>query len=133
MLWDVRRNQDGHKPVPIAELEGHRGPVSFLHMDPYKIVTGGPGDIYVNIWEVDSGTQANSLSCWFNEDAGSSTTLSSFAVNGCRIFTACYDEDLGLLRCRDYTSASRPIVEHGEVLSRFWDPECYSDSNNSDL
>ncbi|KAG7022229.1 hypothetical protein SDJN02_15959 [Cucurbita argyrosperma subsp. argyrosperma] len=129
-LWDVRRNQDALKPEPIAELDGHRGAVNFLHMDPYKIVTGCPDNVDVNVWEADSGAHANSLSCWFTESADSSTTLSSMAVNGCRVVTACYAEDLGLLRCRDYTNASRPIVRHDEVVSKFWDSQCYDDNNN---
>ena len=44
MLWDIRRNQEPLKPEPIAEMDGHNGPVSYLHMDPYKIVTAGPED-----------------------------------------------------------------------------------------
>ena len=56
MLWDVRRNQESLKPEPIAELDGHCGQVTLLHMDPYKIVTGGPDNAYVNVWEV-KGTE----------------------------------------------------------------------------
>lgn len=132
-LWDIRRNQDDLKPKPIAELDGHSGPVSFLHMDPYKVVTGCPNDVYVHVWEVDSGTPANSLSCWFDEYTEGSTTLSSMAVDGCRIATASYAGDIGLLRYIDYTNALRPIVRHDEVVSKFWVPQCYNDDDNSNL
>lgn len=132
-LWDIRRNQDDLKPKPVAELDGHSGPVSFLHMDPYKVVTGCPNDVYVHVWEVDSGTPANSLSCWFDEYTEGSTTLSSMAVDGCRFATASYAGDIGLLRYIDYTNALRPIVRHDEVVSKFWVPQCYNDDDNSNL
>ncbi|KAL3378755.1 hypothetical protein AABB24_004598 [Solanum stoloniferum] len=44
MLWDVRRGCDIQKGEAIAELDGHRGNVNLLHMDPYKIVSGGLKD-----------------------------------------------------------------------------------------
>ncbi|XP_038904795.1 uncharacterized WD repeat-containing protein alr2800-like [Benincasa hispida] len=132
-LWDVRRNQDVLKPKPLAELDGHSGPVNFLHMDPYKVVTGCPDDVYVHVWEVNSGAPANSLSCWFGDYKEGSTTLSSIAADGCRIVTASYDGDIGIIRCIDYTNALRPIIKHDEVVSKFWDSHCYSDSDDSDL
>ncbi|EEF45018.1 conserved hypothetical protein [Ricinus communis] len=54
MLWDIRRNQATPKPEPIAKLDGHTGSVTLLQMDPYKIVTGGPEDLYINTWEADA-------------------------------------------------------------------------------
>ncbi|KAL5575637.1 hypothetical protein UlMin_017336 [Ulmus minor] len=56
MLWDIRRNQEPLKPEPIAKMDGHDGPVSYLHMDPCKIVTTSPKDSYINVWDVDTGT-----------------------------------------------------------------------------
>lgn len=49
LLWDIRKSQEGVKPRPMAELDGHNGPVTHVHMDPYKIVIGGPDDYYVHV------------------------------------------------------------------------------------
>lgn len=119
MLWDVRRNQESLKPEPIAELDGHCGQVTLLHMDPYKIVTGGPDNAYVNVWEVDTGVQTNSLLCSSTDDAGSG--CDAMAVDGCRITTASYYEDLGVLRFRDFNHATNPVTKlENEPSSKFW-------------
>ncbi|KAG6656389.1 probable E3 ubiquitin ligase complex SCF subunit sconB [Carya illinoinensis] len=133
MLWDIRRNQETLTPGPIAELESHRGPVTFLHMDPYKIVTGGPEDSYVNVLETDTFTQTNSLICCSTEEASTSSGCAGLAVNGYQIVTASYGEEHGLLRFRDFANAACPVVESGdERASKFWDPQSYSDSGGSD-
>ncbi|KAG5129482.1 hypothetical protein AAZX31_13G050100 [Glycine max] len=119
MLWDVRRNQESLKPEPIAELDGHCGQVTLLHMDPYKIVTGGPDNAYVNVWEVDTGVQTNSLLCSSTDDAGSG--CDAMTVDGCRITTASYYEDLGVLRFRDFNHATNPVTKlENEPSSKFW-------------
>ncbi|KAL5564449.1 hypothetical protein UlMin_027613 [Ulmus minor] len=88
MLWDIRRNQEPHKPEPIAEMDGNDMLVSYLHMDSYKIVTAGLEDSYVNVWDVDTGTQTNALSG--SSLPGTSSNCSSVAVDGCRIVTTHY-------------------------------------------
>ncbi|KAL5567318.1 hypothetical protein UlMin_030482 [Ulmus minor] len=88
MLWDIRRNQEPLKPEPIAKMDVHDGPVSYLHMDPYKIVTAGPEESYVNVWDVDTGTQTNALSS--SSLPSTSSNCSGVAVNGCRIVTTHY-------------------------------------------
>lgn len=55
MLWDVRRGCDIQKGETVAELDGHRGNVNLLHMDPYKIVSGGLKDFQVHVWEMGNG------------------------------------------------------------------------------
>ncbi|KAL5564451.1 hypothetical protein UlMin_027615 [Ulmus minor] len=88
MLWDIRRNQEPLKPEPIAEMDGHDRLVSYLHMDSYKIVTAGLEDSYVNVWDVDTGTQTNALSG--SSLPGTSSNCSGVAVDGCRIVTTHY-------------------------------------------
>ena len=132
MTWDIRRSQDAVKPQPMAELDGHVGSVTQLHMDPYKIVTGGRDDLRINIWETDTGMLANSLLCNYPEEADISTGCSAMAVSGCRIVTASYGEP-GLLQFRDFSNATCPVLKH-EVQndSKFWGPQCYSDTDCSD-
>ncbi|KAK9272757.1 hypothetical protein L1049_003134 [Liquidambar formosana] len=132
MLWDIRRNQETLKPEPMAELEGHTGAVTLVHMDPYKIVTGGPEDIYLNVWEADTGAQTNSLTCCFPERSIFSSGCSAMAVNGCRIVTAGCGDEQGLVRFRDFTDATIPVssYEEDEPTSKFWDPQTYCDSDS---
>lgn len=133
MLWDVRRSQETQKPEPMAELDGHTGAVTLLHMDPYKIVTGCPEDSYINVWEADTGRQTNSFSCSLLEKPDSSFRCSAMAANGCRIVTTGCDEVMGLLRFRDFTNATNPVSSHGdEPTSKFWDAQSYSDTDSSD-
>ncbi|XP_057447603.1 probable E3 ubiquitin ligase complex SCF subunit sconB [Lotus japonicus] len=105
MLWDIRRNQEPVKPELISELGGHRGPVTCLHMDPYKIITGGRIDECVNVWEVDTGVKIRPLLCFSgSKDMG----CDAMAVDGCRIITASYCRNLGILRFRDFNNATKP-------------------------
>lgn len=121
MLWDIRRNQEIVKPEPIAELDGHTGPVTFLHMDPYKIVTAGTEDYFVNVWEANTGTHANSLTCGFSEEQSGYSGCLAMAVDGCQIVTASYGEAEGVVRFRDFSDASRPIVKNeDDNASKFW-------------
>ncbi|XWS44272.1 hypothetical protein CRYUN_Cryun15aG0030500 [Craigia yunnanensis] len=135
MLWDIRRNQETSKPEPVTELDGHMGSVRLLHMDPYKIVTGGLGDDFVNTWETDTGTKTNSLFCNRLELGSPHIGCSAMAINGCRIVTASYGETQGLVRFRDFSSATRPILEYNDEdvdVSKFWSTQSYSDSDGSD-
>lgn len=133
MLWDIRRNQETLKSEPIAELDGHTGPVMFLHMDQYKIVTGVPKDSYVNVWEADNGKRTNSLICCSPQEASTSSGCAGLAVNGYQIVTASCGEEYGLLRLRDFTNATDPVVKsEDEHASKFWNPQSYSDTDDSD-
>ncbi|XP_077233710.1 uncharacterized protein LOC143875999 [Tasmannia lanceolata] len=120
MLWDIRKNQE--KPEPVADLDGHIGHVTHLHMDLYKIVTGGPKDLYVKIWETDTGTLANSLTCCIPEELESAIGLSAMAVNGYRIVTSSCGAEPGLFYFRDFTNSSRPVsLDEDNPSSRFWE------------
>ncbi|KAK7266327.1 hypothetical protein RIF29_18970 [Crotalaria pallida] len=130
MLWDIRRNQEQSKPEPIAELDGHYGPVTLLHMDAYKIVTGGRNDENVNVWEANTGEQTNSLLACSSEDYGTKIGCDALAVNGSRIITAGGYDDASLLSFRDFNNATNVVTELGkEPLSKFWDS--MSDGNNN--
>ncbi|GAU47547.1 hypothetical protein TSUD_284140 [Trifolium subterraneum] len=132
MLWDIRRNQELLKPKPIAELDGHSGPVTNLHMDSYKIVTGGPDDAYVNIWEVGTGEKTNSLLCCSHEVDNGISGCDAMAVDGCRIITAGNCNRWGVLTYRDFNNATSPVtkLENEPPTSKFWDSQ--SDDNNDD-
>ncbi|KAM0958233.1 hypothetical protein ACFX13_023968 [Malus domestica] len=125
MLYDMRMNCGTQKSEPIAELEaGHKGPVNYLHMDPYKIVTGSPKDQHVKIWEADTGARTNSLTCGPEGVTNRRSELGALAVNGSRIVTGIVnvrDDVRGCLRFRDFTDASCTDMNRDEPpATRFW-------------
>ncbi|KAL5080213.1 hypothetical protein RYX36_008634 [Vicia faba] len=125
LLWDIRRNQNCLKPEPIAELDGHSGRVTKLHMDSYKIVTGGSDDNCVKVWEVGTGEQTNSfICCLCNEEENCRCCCDAIAIDGCRIVTATYCKDFnfgdGIVTFRDFHNATSPITKL-ETSSKFWD------------
>ena len=135
MLWDIRRSSETLKTDPVAELDGHTGAVKHLHMDPYKIVTGGPEDSYINVWETDTGLHTNSLICGSLDGLSSGPGCAAMAVNGCQIVTASWNDEQGLVRYSDFTNASCQAVSSegsDELASKFWGPASYSDSEECD-
>ncbi|KAL6960732.1 hypothetical protein U1Q18_038495 [Sarracenia purpurea var. burkii] len=125
LIWDVRRSGE-----TLLELDGHNGAVTQLHMDPYKIVTGGPDDFYVSVWETDTGTLTNSLFCG-PHDTISDSGCSAMAVKGCQIVTASCGEELGLICYRDFTNAAcRVSSDENGLASKFWGSQSYSDSDD---
>ncbi|GJS48514.1 F-box domain, cyclin-like protein [Tanacetum coccineum] len=130
MLWDIRKSKGTGESDPIAELDGHKGPVSHLHMDPYKIVTSGPEDTTINIWETDTGNQTNSLTSSSLDGSG----YSSMAVDGLRIATATHDGEQPVIHFRDFNNAvcSRSTSEC-VIGSKFWRPlNSSTDGDESD-
>ncbi|PKI34445.1 hypothetical protein CRG98_045155 [Punica granatum] len=133
ILWDIRKNQAKAKTDPVAELDGHIGPVIHLHMDPQKIVTGTQKDVNINTWEAGTGNFTNSLTCCTPEEVGPCLGCSAIAVDGYRIVTAANGKEGGLLRFRDFKNASCPVSVHGdEQSSKFWDPPESLYSENDD-
>ncbi|KAL8044016.1 hypothetical protein ABFX02_08G020200 [Erythranthe guttata] len=133
LLWDMRRVSDTLKVEPKAELEGHVGHVKLLHMDAHKVVTGGPDDLFVNVWESDSGAQTNSLICSAPDMGG----CSAMAVDGCRIVTAGDDDRVNaVLRFRDFKTAtchvSSLVSEQSSAVSKFWGSASGSDSSSEE-
>ncbi|GAB4831632.1 hypothetical protein Ancab_005643 [Ancistrocladus abbreviatus] len=128
LLWDIRKSQEVMKPEPIAELDGHNGPVTHVHMDPYKIVTGGPHDFCTNVWDLETGLQSNSLICCDPER--NANGCAAMAVDGCRIATASSGEE-GLVRFRDFMQASHSVSSYEDELgSKFWNKNSYSDTDS---
>ncbi|KAG0500462.1 hypothetical protein HPP92_000534 [Vanilla planifolia] len=117
ILWDIRKNQT--KPYPVAELQGHSGPVKLLHMDSYKVVTGGPNDNQINVWETDSGHLANVLQAYDPPATFSSSEkslgVSALAVDGCRLVIS--DADQGFIAIRDFSQCSIPILASPSLLA----------------
>lgn len=121
MLWDMRTFSETVKAKPLAELDGHIGPVKFLHMDRYKVVSGSPEDQYVNVWESDTGRQTNILDCNPTDGLHSSPGCSAMAVNGCQIVTGSFTEEQGVIRYRDFNNATSHVLSEGnEGGSKFW-------------
>ncbi|XAR51764.1 hypothetical protein NMG60_11006493 [Bertholletia excelsa] len=107
MLWDIRQSRDAPKLTkPVSELGGHRGAVTHLHMDPCKIVTGGPEDSFVNVWETSTGMKANSLTCCFGDALNPIPGCSAMAVNRYQIATASCGEQHGCILYRDFQNAT---------------------------
>lgn len=137
MLWDIRKcseTQTGHRQgEKVAELSGHRGRVNLLHMDPYKIVTGGQEDLRLNIWETETGQQTNSLICCSGDDPHPGCGFSAMAADGCRIVTTFSDQQYGVMHIMDFNSATSPVLfDAGTDHSKFWSPISYSDTDESD-
>lgn len=129
MLWDVRRGCDIQKGEAVAELDGHIGNVNLLHMDPYKIVSGGLKDSQVHVWETGNGRQLSSLICCPLSDSRRGFGCSAMAVNGSRILTACNDGDHSDLCFRDFNNATVPISSDSSILqSKFWAPKSQRDT-----
>ncbi|KAK9107740.1 hypothetical protein Syun_023751 [Stephania yunnanensis] len=104
MLWDVRRS--GAKPEPVFEMEEHSGPVSSLHMDSYKIVTGSMKDSYCNVWDTSSGTFVNSLPVAIPHEPVVLSGCSAMAVSGSRIVTATCIDEYAQVYLRDFNNAT---------------------------
>ncbi|OIW06706.1 hypothetical protein TanjilG_04100 [Lupinus angustifolius] len=131
MLWDIRRNQEHLKPEPIAELDGHCGPVTLLHMDAYKIVTGGCKDEYINVWETETGKQINSLVACDSVEYGAKIGCNGMAVKGSRIVTVVEKQTNSLISFRDFQSATNLVSNLGkEQQSKFWDSMSGVNSDN---
>ncbi|KAF9625503.1 hypothetical protein IFM89_023439 [Coptis chinensis] len=106
MLWDIRKSTEN--PKPVTEF-GHMAPVSHLHMDPYKVVTGTIMASDINIWDPNTGVLMNSLRSYKPEDPDYMGGCSAMAVSGCRIVTANTVGDVGYLCYKDYTHATSLI------------------------
>lgn len=111
MLYDTRRNSGTLNSEPIAVDGGHGGPVTYLHMDPYKIVTGSPVDWHFNVLDANTGAPTNSLTCGIENGTNNSTRCCALAVNGSRIVTGSVNDvaEVGCLLFRDFANASCPV------------------------
>ncbi|TYI86317.1 hypothetical protein E1A91_D04G056900v1 [Gossypium mustelinum] len=109
MLWDIRKGQERWKPEPVTELYGrHQTPVTQLHMDPYKIITGGFKSNIVEAWETDTGKKTISFFC-SHPEYRFNRGCSAMAVNACRIVAACHVGVRGFIHFTDFSSATRRL------------------------
>ena len=122
LLWDIRKNQEN--PEPVAELELNHNRVTFLHMDPYKVVAGGPFGYKVNVWETSTGCLANSLDCRVPGETEELAGLSAMAVDRCRIVTGGYFGVPGFVYYRDFFNCYVPssLVDDNSG-SKFWESD----------
>ncbi|KAM7257102.1 hypothetical protein ACFE04_012843 [Oxalis oulophora] len=134
MLWDIRRSQPSLKSEqPMSELEGNDGPVTYLHMDQYKVVTAGANIGDMKIWETDTGTEIYSLPIsWLEEGEWSGFPRSAVAVDGCRVATAVRTEREAFIRFWDFSDSCIPVSKvEKESRSRFWDQQSSNDTYSS--
>ncbi|KFK25748.1 hypothetical protein AALP_AA8G154400 [Arabis alpina] len=125
MLWDTRRNSS----EAVTEMVGHKGRITQLHMDQYKIVTGGPEDVNVGVWETDTAVKANSLECC-EQARLFNIKFSAMAVQGLKMVTC---GDLGNICYRDFYTATLPISKpKDKSSSKFWTSQSDSDNDDSD-
>jgi WD40 repeat protein len=129
LLWDIRKSQELSNTV--AELHSD-GPVTLLHLDPYKVVTGAPWDGQVHVWETRTGHLVNTLSCNNPVKSAGRSTLSAMAVDGCRIITTGSSTEGSLLHYQDFLRSSVPVASSGEEVSKFWGPQEYEDEDSDD-
>lgn len=96
------------------------GPVTLLHLDKYKVVTGVPSDGEVHVWETRTGNLTNTLSCGEPARPGVRNRLSAMAVDGCRIAMAGSSPEGSVLHYRDFLKSSVHVSLPGKEVSRFW-------------
>jgi len=127
LLWDIRKAQE--LPNTVAEMQSN-GPVTLLHLDPYKVVTGVLSDGEVHVWKTQTGDLLNTLG--FGEPAGVRSTVSAMAVDGCRIAMAGRSPEGSVLHYRDFSTSSAPVSLPGKEkeVSRFWRPQQSEDSED---
>lgn len=127
MLWDIRKSQ--RNPQPVNEF-AHLGPVSSLHIDPYKVVTGSSSSSDVNVWDPNTGILFNSFKCYEPEDPQFIGGCSSLAVNGSRIVIASTDVDKGYVFYKDYKHATSLVSSSvTDSQSKFWESDIHYDSD----
>ncbi|XP_051140190.1 uncharacterized protein LOC127257773 [Andrographis paniculata] len=126
MLCDIRRVSDTLKAHPSVELHGHVGPVELLHMDSHKVVTGGPRDHYIKIWDTNSGARINSLPCSNSGGLRPDLGCLAMAVDGCRIVTAGSSGENQIANAslcyRNFSTATCLVPsDENAAFSKFWE------------
>eukprot|EP01018_Ginkgo_biloba_P010304 Gb_04066 [translate_table: standard] len=120
-LWDIRSRCEN--PEPMAVLENHSGPVKSIHIDSYKVVTGGPSDKSVYIWDAKTTDELLSLEC-AEEAILNDVRVGALAVNGARIVTGTCGELPGIIRFRDFSNCTVPLLtgnQNAENVLKFWE------------
>jgi len=107
------------------------GPVTLLHLDPYKVVTGVASHGQVHVWETQTGELLNTLSCGEPARSGGRITVSSMAVDGCRMVMAGSSPEGSVLHHRDFLRSSAPLPSVVEEASRFWRPRQFGENDDN--
>ncbi|KAL5219719.1 hypothetical protein ABZP36_024432 [Zizania latifolia] len=122
LLWDIRKSQE--LPNTVAEMHSD-DPVTLLHLDPYKVVTGAPSDGQAHVWETRTGHLVNTLIC-------GRSTLSAMAVDGSRVAMVGSSALGNMVRYLDFLMSSVPVSLPAKEVSRFWGPQNHSDDEDDD-
>eukprot|EP00850_Spirogloea_muscicola_P004218 SM000018S03583 [mRNA] locus=s18:160230:163334:- [translate_table: standard] len=123
-LWDLRAL--GSQSTPLAIMTGHRGPVSMLHLDSYKLVSGGKSEQAVHVWDSNTGNEITQLSCALGcEEEDACARLVALAVQGPKVvLTTRYPAGVIF---RDYSNSCTPLGqvspsdEGCHSKSKFWE------------
>lgn len=129
LLWDIRKAQE--LPNTVAEMQSD-GPVTMLHLDPYKVVTGVASLGQVHVWETRTGSLLNALSCGEPSRSGGRGRVSAMAVDGCRIAMAGSSSEGSVVHYRDFMKSSAPVSLPNKQISGFWRSQQFDDSDDSE-
>jgi WD40 repeat protein len=109
-------------------LGNHMGPVHCVHYDLYKVISGGPSDREVHVWNAETGDEISTLDCAVAASSSVNVGVSALVGNGGKLVTGTCGEDPGVVRLQDFSNCVNPLVEcETEVsnkhsgTSKFWE------------
>jgi WD40 repeat protein len=104
------------------------GPVHCVHYDLYKVISGGPSDREVHVWNAETGDEISTLDCAVAASSSVNVGVSALVANGGKLVTGTCGEDPGVVRLQDFSNCVNPLVEcETEVsnrhsnTSKFWE------------
>ncbi len=104
------------------------GPVHCVHYDLYKVISGGPSDHEVHVWNAETGDEISTLDCGVAASSSVNVGVSALVANGGKLVTGTCGEDPGVVRLQDFSNCVNPLVEcETEVsnkhssTSKFWE------------
>ncbi|KAL2620394.1 hypothetical protein R1flu_000599 [Riccia fluitans] len=128
-LWDMRMCGDA-QPEPWVSLGDHVGPVHCLHVDRYKVVSGGQMDRLVRVWDANTASEISVLDTIELDMDILRCGVSAMAVQGPRLLTGTCGDVSGVLRYRDFSNCTNPLdTDEGmseprrPSSSKFWESE----------
>ncbi|BFI18060.1 hypothetical protein MPTK1_6g12130 [Marchantia polymorpha subsp. ruderalis] len=129
-MWDMRMGSDD-QPEPWVTLGDHDGPVHCLHIDRYKVVSGGQHDRLVRVWDANTGEEISVLDTIELDRDSFRCGVTAMAVQGSRLVTGTCGDVSGVLRYRDFSNCTNPLDAPGVVTeprseggtSKFWEAD----------
>lgn len=86
------------------------------------MVTAGPSNQHVNVWDTCGGELLNSLDCRIPGEDILVLGVSAMSVDGCRIVTIACCSEMGVLYYRDFSNCMKPVsLENIETGTKFWE------------